>query len=279
MIRACAQRFPLAASAEFGPVGRSSTKLETGTSGIDVNDEVVMPPLMFVLPCRITRTPSPSSSRSRSGNAAPPCETRYAGPLRLPGRTGVVAVAVPTLEPTGQANGLAAYVASAHAFCIVVKREGSCRGSWVTTEWMFASWAPWLRLTLRLAPLSFDVLELDDTVNLGLNGSALQLATLKGLDRVCVALKVDVNVVLVASAPQLVGLKRKFGRFRDADASQPQRHALEDRRQRAGGDDATAVRVDADRDARDDRAQVESDHARPRRPSPQTVERFLQRLR
>ena len=50
-------------------------------------------------------------------------------------------------------------------------------------------------------------------LNLGLNGSALQLATLNGLDRVCVALKVDVNVVLVASAPQLVGLKRKFGRL------------------------------------------------------------------
>ena len=60
-----------------GPVGRFSSKLETGTSGIDANVEVVMPLLMFVLPSRITLTPwSPSRIRSRSGKAAPPCETR-----------------------------------------------------------------------------------------------------------------------------------------------------------------------------------------------------------
>jgi len=33
----------------------------------------------------------------------------------------VVAVAVPTFEPTGQLNGFAAYVASGHAFCSVVR--------------------------------------------------------------------------------------------------------------------------------------------------------------
>src|SRR5438128_3759276 len=72
----CAHRLPYAASAECGPIGSVNEKLDTGTSGSEANVDVVMPPLMFVLPTRITRTPLPSSSRSTSGNAAPPCETR-----------------------------------------------------------------------------------------------------------------------------------------------------------------------------------------------------------
>ena len=108
MVSVWSQKLPLDASAEFGPVGRSSTKLDTGTSGIEANVEVVTPCLIAVLPTRITRTPLPSSSRSRSGNAAPPWETRYAGPVSLPGRTGVVTVALPTFELPGQLYGLAA---------------------------------------------------------------------------------------------------------------------------------------------------------------------------
>src|SRR5437899_7499029 len=71
-----AHRLPKAASAECGPVGSFSVKLDTGTSGIAAKVVVVIPFLMSVLPTRITRTPLPSSTRSRSGNAAPPCETR-----------------------------------------------------------------------------------------------------------------------------------------------------------------------------------------------------------
>ena len=133
-----AQRFVLAASAECGPVGRFTVKLETGTSGVAAKFVVVIPFLMSVLPTRITRTPLASSTRSRSGNAAAACETRIAGPVILPGSTGVFALAPPTSEPAGQLDGLAANVASGHAFCSVVSREGSALGSWTSTDLMFA---------------------------------------------------------------------------------------------------------------------------------------------
>ncbi len=53
----CLHRFPFAASAEFGPIGRSRLKTETGASGIAAKVEVVTFLRMFVLPTRITRTP------------------------------------------------------------------------------------------------------------------------------------------------------------------------------------------------------------------------------
>ncbi len=46
-------RFPLAASAEFGPCGRFSSKLATGWSGTVRNVELVIPALLMnVSPCR-----------------------------------------------------------------------------------------------------------------------------------------------------------------------------------------------------------------------------------
>ena len=75
-VSAFEQRPPSAVSAEWGPTGSVSTKLETGTSGIAANVELVIPFVIFVLPVRITVTPSPSSTMSRSGNASPPWETR-----------------------------------------------------------------------------------------------------------------------------------------------------------------------------------------------------------
>ena len=76
---------------------------------------------------------------------------------------------------------------------------------------MFASCAGWVRLTCRLAPLSFEVFALVETLNEGLNGSALQLPTWNGVDRGCVALNVEVSVDSVARAAQLVGLKMNAG--------------------------------------------------------------------
>jgi len=67
---------PIAVSAELGPLGSSSTKLDTGTSGIEANVDFVMPFLMFVLPSRTTRTPSPFEQQVEIGEGAPPCETR-----------------------------------------------------------------------------------------------------------------------------------------------------------------------------------------------------------
>jgi len=66
---------------------------------------------------------------------------------------------------------------------------------------------------LRLAPPAFDACALDETPNAGLNLSALQSLTRNGLDRPCVALNVEVSVVLVASGPQFVGLNRNPGRL------------------------------------------------------------------
>ena len=53
---------------------------------------VVIPFEIFVLPTKITRTPLASITRSRSGNAAPPWETKIAGPCSLPGSVGVFAL-------------------------------------------------------------------------------------------------------------------------------------------------------------------------------------------
>ena len=114
----------------------------------------------------------------------------------------MVTVALPTLDPAGQSNGFAAYVAARHAFCSVVRREGSCGGSCTSTEWMFASCAACVRSTLIPAPIAFEVLALDATANDGLNASAPQLVTANALDSACVAPNVDVSVVCVANAPQ-----------------------------------------------------------------------------
>src|ERR1700722_14555009 len=78
---------------------------------------------------------------------------------------------------------------------------------------MFASCAGWVRLTCRLAPFFFEVFALVETLNTGLNGSAEHPATWNGVESGCVVLNVEVSVDSVASAPQLVGLKMKEGRF------------------------------------------------------------------
>src|SRR5207302_181663 len=46
MTSGCAHRLALAASAECGPIGNASEKLDTGTSGSEANVVVVTPPLM-----------------------------------------------------------------------------------------------------------------------------------------------------------------------------------------------------------------------------------------
>ena len=83
-----AHRLPLAVSAECGPVGSVSVKLDTGASGVDANVVFVIPFLISVLPSRMIRTPLPSSTRSRSGKASPPWETKIAGPLSGVGSVG-----------------------------------------------------------------------------------------------------------------------------------------------------------------------------------------------
>ena len=86
-------------------------------------------------------------------------------------------------------------------------------GSATSTERMFASWAPCVRFTCRLAPIALEVLALVATANDGLNASAPQLATENGLETFWVAPSVPLSVESVASGPQLVGLNRKLERL------------------------------------------------------------------
>src|SRR6476646_3687183 len=203
-----AHRLPLAVSALCEPTGRFTVMLETGTSGVDANVVVVMPFLMSVLPTRIVRTPLASITRSRSGNAAAACETRIAGPVSLPGSVGVFARAPPTNDPGGQWNGFDSNVAAGHAFCSVVRRDGSSLGSCTLTDLTFAWPGISLSVVSRLAPLAFDVFALLFALNEGLNFRALHAVSCSGLDRFCVAPNVDVIVDSVASGEQLVGFNR-----------------------------------------------------------------------
>src|SRR5271154_4933139 len=125
----------------------------------------------------------------------------------MPGSVGVTAVAVPTFEPSGHANGLASNNAARHAFCSVVRREGSCLGSVTNTEAMFAWPAPCVIVVTRLAPLAFDGLPLVDAVKVGVKGSGLQASAWNGLEMLAVAPSVDVSVDSVLSIPQLVGFR------------------------------------------------------------------------
>src|ERR1700689_1222756 len=76
IMRGLAHRLPLAAKAECGPSGSRTSKLESGASGALAIVVVVIPFLMLIELTTSNRRPSPCSTRSASGNAAPPCETR-----------------------------------------------------------------------------------------------------------------------------------------------------------------------------------------------------------
>src|SRR4029077_7051841 len=118
---------PLAASAESLPSGRYSSKELIGTSGTRLNVLLVIPTLeMNVEPVRSTRTPSPWRITTSEGNASPPWETKYTGPVSPIGNTGVDALAIPTTDAAGQFAGLDSNTAAVHAFCSVVSLEGSC---------------------------------------------------------------------------------------------------------------------------------------------------------
>ena len=73
-----------------GRWGSFSSKLVIGASGTDRKMLDVMPFLMSVLPSRISVTPSPWSTISRSGNACPPCEDEIGGTGQRMGRRSVL---------------------------------------------------------------------------------------------------------------------------------------------------------------------------------------------
>src|ERR1700688_3347347 len=78
---------------------------------------------------------------------------------------------------------------------------------------MLASWPGWVSVTCRRSPFCLVALALVDALKDGLNGSALQPETWKGLDVLCPAPNVEVSCELVASGLQLVGLNRKLPRL------------------------------------------------------------------
>ena len=162
-------------------MGRSSVNALTGTSGVAAKCVVVMPLVIFVLPMRIVRTPSPSRTMSRSGNSSPPWETKYAGPVISPGSSGVTAVPVPTLEPFGQLNGLASKVACRHALLSVVRARGQLQ--WQPDQHGLDVGLPRAlrdrRQQARAARFA-RALPLVVAVNVGLNGSEAAAFQLEG---------------------------------------------------------------------------------------------------
>ena len=87
-------------------------------------------------------------------------------------------------DAAGQPAGLVLNCAAVHAFCSVVRREGSCLGRSTLTSLMFA-WVPraagTVSFAVRLAPLALLVLPLVETANLGLNFRLEQSAAWNGV--------------------------------------------------------------------------------------------------
>src|SRR5271166_1232351 len=150
---------------------------------------------------------------STSGNAAAPCETRYAGPVNGTFKTGVTAFAVPITDPAGHPAGLVSNCASVQAFCSVVRREGSASGSCRSTLWMFASPGFWVTLTTSEAPSALLVVPWVEAVKPGLKGRFLQPVTANGLVTAELAPCAAVIVPLIDCESQLVGLNMNSGRL------------------------------------------------------------------
>ena len=92
-----------------------------------------------------------------------------------------------------------------HAFCSVVRREGSAIGNCRSTLWMFASPGFCATLTTRLAPFALLVVPCVEAVKRGLNGRLAQFAASNGLDTPALALAVE---VIVAAHRQRVAVRR-----------------------------------------------------------------------
>src|ERR1700735_894369 len=158
-----------------------------------------------------------------SGNFAPPRLTKYAGPVSGTGSIGVIAVACPITDAGGHVAGFVSNSFSVHAFCSVVKRDGSCFGRSTLTRLMFdcGPIVPGIvSFTARLAPSALLVLPDVATLNTGLKARLEQSADCNGV----VTFTGTWSAGLAGSAPaplivfrtvagvQLVGLIMKFGR-------------------------------------------------------------------
>src|SRR5580692_4012066 len=146
-----------------------------------------------------------------SGYFAPPWETKYAVPVRPPGRTGVETLTVPTCDATGQFLGFSANVFSKHAFCSVFNGVGNCFGSDTLTRCTFAVLlnppsSGKVIETCRLAPWVRDVFAEVETLNPGLNVKLRHDPTWNGLESSAVVPSVLMAVPEKDWGLQLVGL-------------------------------------------------------------------------
>ena len=167
--------------------------------------------------------------------------------MRVPGSTGVLALTPPTNEPGGHENGLFSKSAARHALLSVVRRETSCLGSCTSTDLTFESSEGIFSVVSRLAPLAFETFAELVAVNDGLNARALQLATWNGdlAEAVELSLLPGTNPVtelsvVSARAVGRVPHEALLGDGHD-DLADPDRHALDDPRQRAGHDHLSGV--------------------------------------
>ena len=90
----------------------------------------------------------------------------------------MIALAVPMRDPAGQLAGLAANVLAGHAFCSVVCRDGSLRGSETFAMAMFAWPGPLGKVSFasKPAPVARLVLPVTLTLNPGRKRRPAQLA-------------------------------------------------------------------------------------------------------
>src|ERR1022692_5234874 len=98
---------------------------------------------------------------------------------------GVITFACPTRESVGHAAGSAWNAAAGHAFCSVVRREGSCLGRSTLTDLKLAcvprELAGNVSFTDRLAPCTREVLPAVETLNVGVNFRLDKLAASTGV--------------------------------------------------------------------------------------------------
>ena len=124
---------PLAASTEFEPVGKFHSKARDGHVGQRFERRGDDPLRHVGVADEVCRDPVALEDRVDVGERLAAVGDEVDGSESVPGSAGVVAVALPTREPDGQAAGLASKVAATHASLNVAWRAGSCLGSEVTT--------------------------------------------------------------------------------------------------------------------------------------------------
>ena len=142
--------------------------------------------------------------------------TKIAGPVNGTGSSGVWTVACPMNDAEGHPAGFASNCLSVHAFCRVVRREGSCNGNSTLTFAMFA-WLPCgsfgsVTFVTRSAPSALLVLPLVETENLGVNFRLAQFVTWNGTPILSVFPSLEWIVPVTSILLQLVGLNWKLSR-------------------------------------------------------------------